>query len=55
MRYNDRLSEQAKAEFAMHAWLETEKIESALNLHTCDVEKATSELISLIGGFCFTH
>lgn len=40
------MSDQAKAEFAVRAWLETENIESALDQHTCDVEKATSEFYS---------
>lgn len=43
VKHSDRLTEQAKAEFAVRAWLETERIEAQLDLHTCDVEKATSE------------
>jgi hypothetical protein len=43
VQHSDRMSEADKAEFAVRAWLETERIERALNLHTCDVEKATSE------------
>lgn len=38
---SDRLSQQAKAEFAVHAWLETERIEAQLDRHTCNVEKST--------------
>lgn len=43
VKYTDRLTEQTKAEFAVRAWLETERIEAQLDLHTCDVEKSTSE------------
>ncbi|KAF8318453.1 hypothetical protein DL93DRAFT_2054507 [Clavulina sp. PMI_390] len=41
VKYSDRLSEKDKAEFAVRAWLETERIEAQLDVHTCDVEKAT--------------
>lgn len=40
------MDDQSKAEFAVRAWLETESIEQELNLHTCDVEKATSRFSS---------
>jgi hypothetical protein len=43
VKYGDRLNEQAKAEFAVRAWLETERIEAQLDMHTCDIERATSE------------
>lgn len=47
VKHSDRLSEQAKSEFAVRAWLETERIETELNMHTCEIEKATSELSQL--------
>lgn len=43
VKHSERLSEQEKAEFAVRAWLETERIEGQLDSHTCDIEKATSE------------
>lgn len=52
IKYSDRLTEQAKAEFAVRAWLETERIEAQLDLHTCDVEKATSECCCKSPSFC---
>ena len=46
--YSDRLSEHAKSEFAVRAWLETERIEAQLDMHTCDVERATRECQMII-------
>lgn len=43
IKYSHRLSEQAKAEFAVRAWLEAEQIETQLNMHTCNIERATRE------------
>jgi hypothetical protein len=41
-KHSDRLGEQTKAEFAMGAWLETERIEVQLDMHTCDIERANT-------------
>ena len=43
MRYDDRVDNAVKSDFAVRALLETEAIQMALNLHTCNVESTTSE------------
>jgi hypothetical protein len=40
MRWDTRQSDASKAEFAVGAWLEIDKIEKALDSHTCGVERA---------------
>lgn len=39
-RSNTSLSQQSHAEYAMNAWLEADAIETALNMHTCQLEGA---------------
>ena len=39
-RCNPDMTPQARAEYSMNAWLEADAIESALNLHTCQLEGA---------------
>lgn len=39
-RGNATLTPQARAEYAMNAWLEADAIEAALNLHTCYLEES---------------
>lgn len=41
VKFSNHLSEQAKAEFAVRAWLETERVEAQLDMHTCDIERTT--------------
>lgn len=40
MRSNMSLSDGEKAQFAVTAWLEIDRIEEALNSHTCGIERA---------------
>jgi hypothetical protein len=40
-RGNTSMNDFEKAQYAMSTWLETEKIEEALNSHTCDIEKSS--------------
>jgi len=40
MRNNDHATENDKAQFAMKAWLEADRLEVALNKHTCAIERA---------------
>ncbi|THH01910.1 hypothetical protein EW026_g884 [Hermanssonia centrifuga] len=40
MRSNTILGDPEKAQFAVSAWLEVDKIEEALNSHTCGIERA---------------
>ena len=43
VRVNPLIPDADKEEFALRAWIETETIEAALNLHKCGIEKAMSE------------
>jgi hypothetical protein len=43
VKYSDHLGENAKAEFAVRAWLEAERIEAQLEMHTCGIEQTTCE------------
>ena len=40
MRNDARATHDDKAHFAVRAWLEGDALESALNNHTCDIERA---------------
>jgi len=40
MRNNDHATENDKAQFAIKAWLEADRLEAALNKHTCAIERA---------------
>jgi hypothetical protein len=40
MRSDTRATNDDKAHFAVRAWLEGDALESALNNHTCDLERA---------------
>ena len=40
MRSNVGIGDAEKAQFAVSAWLEMDKIEEALNSHTCGIERA---------------
>ena len=40
MRSNGGIADAEKAQFAVSAWLEMDKIEEALNSHTCGIERA---------------
>jgi hypothetical protein len=39
MRHDPTATESEKAHFGVSAWLEADAIESALNKHTCDLER----------------
>jgi hypothetical protein len=40
MRWDPSQDDAAKAQFAVGAWLEADKIEQALDAHTCGIERA---------------
>ena len=40
MRWDASRPDPEKAQFAVQAWLETDKIEKALDSHTCGIERA---------------
>lgn len=40
MRNDTRATDVEKAQFAVKAWLEADALESALNKHTCGIERA---------------
>jgi hypothetical protein len=41
VHHDGSISEYDKGQFAVQAWLESERIEKMLNTHTCDLERAT--------------
>jgi hypothetical protein len=40
VHHDESISEHDKGQFAVEAWLESERIEKLLDMHTCDIEKA---------------
>ena len=53
VHYDETLSEYEKGQFAVQAWLESERIEKMLDMHTCEVEKATRKFSFFGGGSAF--
>ncbi|KAF9519604.1 hypothetical protein BS47DRAFT_1312196 [Hydnum rufescens UP504] len=40
VHYDESMSEYDKGQFAVQAWLESERIQKLLDMHTCDIERA---------------
>jgi hypothetical protein len=41
VHHDESISEYDEGQFAVQAWLESERIERMLDAHTCDIEKAS--------------